>query len=217
MFTRWSAQISLIFKSLAWKKPLMNMDVDRDSFTALLPTILKRISTAHFVAFDFEHSGIPTQRIDRNGKPSLQQKYSDIKAAAERYHILQVGITCVEWDNVNKQYLMRPMNFNLSPLNYQQRRLTLERDFSYSSSAVEFLLRQNYRVDAPFSSGVPYMSSKEEAAVKLRAIKSWDSDSIPDVHLGPGDDAARAFMKRVRLEISSWKGKNKVRRWRIFC
>ena len=67
-------------------------------------TILKHISTASFVTFDLEMSGINkratfgTESNSRDGKPTLQQMYEETKEAAETFQILQVGITCVEED-----------------------------------------------------------------------------------------------------------------------
>ena len=79
------------------------MEVDAYSFQARLLEILENISKAHFVAFDLELSGISRQpnrpsNPKNNGTQSLQQRYAEVKEAAERYTILQVGITCIEED-----------------------------------------------------------------------------------------------------------------------
>ena len=74
-------------------------------FQFQLPSILDAISTAHFVTIDLELSGIPGQQPNRfkasealTRKPRLQQRYEETKAAAERYQVLQFGITCVAED-----------------------------------------------------------------------------------------------------------------------
>lgn len=79
------------------------MDVKNNTFRALLPSILGAISSAHFVSFDLELSGIPTKQpkassTGQDGKQTLQERYQELKNAAERYHILQFGMTCVEED-----------------------------------------------------------------------------------------------------------------------
>ena len=82
------------------------MDVDRSSFQPRLLALLEAIANAHFVAFDFELSGIQSKQshtvratdAPHEGKQSLQQRYAELKDAAEKYQILQVGITCVEED-----------------------------------------------------------------------------------------------------------------------
>lgn len=78
------------------------MDVPVDDFQRLAPSILDAIANAHFVTLDLELSGIPGQQPNKvkagegsSGKPSLQQRYAELKIAAETYQVLQFGITCV--------------------------------------------------------------------------------------------------------------------------
>jgi poly(A)-specific ribonuclease len=96
--TPWDERPSLkIFLSEA-------MDVKPAELQVRLPAILDAIASAHFVALDLELSGIPGGQPNRpkavgeapSGKPSLQQRYEETKAAAEKYQVLQLGITCVE-------------------------------------------------------------------------------------------------------------------------
>ena len=80
------------------------MDVTSYTFQAQLPKLLKAIAGSHFVAIDFELSGIASKQrqpggsLGFDGNQTLQQRYIEIKEAAERYQILQVGLTCVEQD-----------------------------------------------------------------------------------------------------------------------
>lgn len=82
------------------------MDVKPPEFQSQLLPILDAIASAHFVTLDLELSGIPGQQFNRfkaasegiSGKPLLQQRYEETKAAAEKYQVLQFGITCVEED-----------------------------------------------------------------------------------------------------------------------
>ena len=81
------------------------MDVTGRTFQSYLSSILEAISRAYFVSFDLELSGIPGKQFksrptgqSEDGKQTLQQRYEETKAAAERYHVLQLGLTCVEED-----------------------------------------------------------------------------------------------------------------------
>ena len=81
------------------------MEVDKDNFREQLLPILKHIANATYITFDLEMSGISTRprhsagdRSHDIGKPSLQQQYDDMRAAAETFQVLQLGITCVEED-----------------------------------------------------------------------------------------------------------------------
>ena len=89
------------------------MEVDCFNFRTLLPNILSSIANSRFVSIDLELSGIPRKSFqdrnaqsDRHGKQSLQARYSETKAAAERFHILQLGLTCVQEDREEGKRLL---------------------------------------------------------------------------------------------------------------
>jgi len=177
------------------------MDIDNISFDPYLLSIIEAISTSRFVALDLELSGIPSKPPSGRVKHSLQNRYEEIKSAAEKYQILQIGITCVqEYEGV---YVMRPYNFFLNPTVSED--LDIERIWSYQSGAVKFLLEHGFRMEAPYTEGVPYLSREEVMLVKqklkVRLDKSkFDKDII---HI-QGDDNI-AFMDKVRAEIGAWE------------
>ncbi len=80
------------------------MDINLSNFHARLPSLLRAVSDAHFIAIDLELSGIPGHQIHKprvggnqtGGKATLQERYEDTKKAAEKYQVLQLGMTCVE-------------------------------------------------------------------------------------------------------------------------
>lgn len=78
------------------------MEVDRQRFWPQLLPILNHISKASFISFDLEMSGITVHPrfgpSERKRKSTMQEQYEETKEAAERYQILQMGITCVEED-----------------------------------------------------------------------------------------------------------------------
>lgn len=75
------------------------MDVSSRQFSSELVKIIQLIADSHFVALDLEFSGICGRRArGSRGKVPLQQVYEDVKEAAEKYQVLQVGLTIVEED-----------------------------------------------------------------------------------------------------------------------
>ncbi len=79
------------------------MDVPRQSFQYYLPRLLSAIADSHFVSFDLEFSGIASKKYGppdsaEGGKQTLQQRYEETKEAAERYQVLQIGLTCA-WED----------------------------------------------------------------------------------------------------------------------
>ncbi|KAK5118286.1 hypothetical protein LTR62_002799 [Meristemomyces frigidus] len=179
------------------------MDVDKVSFYPLLPDLLTDISQAHFVAIDLELSGVPSKGVHSVGKPSLQQRYLETKEAAERYQILQFGLTCVEQDVANQKYILKPYNFDLSPV-IAERGLDIERIFSYQSGAAEFLLKVGFDMGRPFTHGVPYLSRVESREARNKHVKRQDKSSLADIQIKPTEVESLAFLDRVRSEIRGW-------------
>lgn len=132
------------------------MDVSRQDFSAKLNFVLGDIALSHFVTIDLELSGIPRQQTNQpkrdvqglTGLPTLQERYADIKSAAEKYQVLQLGITCVlKYPEEGKasccchglpaglhmegKYLLKPYNFFLNPI--PDSRLDIGRVVSYQS------------------------------------------------------------------------------------
>ena len=182
------------------------MEVDRSNFANLLPTVLKRIAESDFIAFDLEFSGIPPQRQrDVAGKATLQDRYEDVKVAAETYHVHQFGLTCAEKlhrHNDDRQYSLRAFNFHISPLIAEN--LGVDRKFSYSSSAVQFLMGSGHRMETPFLQGIPYLSREEEKTVAEQAKKKSDRSAIPDIVLRDDDKTARDLVDTVKRDVQAW-------------
>lgn len=106
-------------------------------------------------------------------------------------------------------YIARPYNFNLSPLFIEKDRLGIERTFSFSSGAIQFLLgeRVNFDIAAPFYTGVPYLSRDEEEEARHR----FHNVVFNDVVISPTDSEALAFFRNSRQTIKKWVEEPEVR------
>jgi poly(A)-specific ribonuclease len=72
-------------------------------------------------------------------------------------------------------------------------------------SAVEFLIRNGFRMDAPFLDGVSYLSRHEEAEAKQQALKRHDrSRSIADIDIKEEDLESIEFLEQARGQIKEW-------------
>lgn len=183
------------------------MEVDKTAFWGRALEVIEAISTSHFVAFDLELTGIPTK--ERSGtKMTLEERYLDVKAAAERYQILQIGLTCAEQDLDTGSYSVRPYNFNLNPL--LEERLDIERIWSIQSGAAEFLLSHGFQMNLPMTKGVPYLSRDEARKAKELAYARWDKSRIADVQLRADEVQSLEFVRKVRIAIDKWRETGKV-------
>jgi len=176
------------------------MDITNISFGSTLLAIIEQISTARFVSFDFEFSGISSKSPANRSQQTLEERYSELKEAAERYTILQVGITCVE--EYDATYVLRPYNFYLNPIINQD--IDIERIWSNQGLAIRFLLSHGFDMGAPFTTGVEYLSRHEEKLAKLKLKEKLDKSKFTE-EIVVGDALNIAFLQRVRAKITSWE------------
>jgi poly(A)-specific ribonuclease len=185
------------------------MEVDAASFQHHLLGLFINISEADFVSFDLELSGIPSRLPNKKprvggGRFSLEERYAETKEAANRYQILQVGITCARFDYIANKYVLRPYNINISPL--LDEKLDFEREISLQSGAITFLLGCGFDMAKPFTQGVQYLSRTEAADAKQATWDRLDNKNPPaDMQLKEGDVDSLDFMRRVREAITTWK------------
>ncbi|KLJ06265.1 hypothetical protein EMPG_10306 [Blastomyces silverae] len=186
------------------------MDVTRQSFSQHLPRLLNDLAKSSFVALDLEFSGIvPRQSAPSPGsnlwgeKQTLQTRYVEVKEAADIHQVLQIGLTFAMEDRETGTYVLRPYNLHLNPV--LDEKLGVERRWSYQSRAVEFLIKNGFRMEAPFVEGLPYLSRLEE---KLAMTKLAESENITakiaDIKPENMDPESHAFVAEVRGLIDSW-------------
>lgn len=71
------------------------MDITSANFKSELLGIIQVISRADYLAIDCEMSGVPPH-LGGETKPLLQEHYQQMKLAADKYQMLQFGISCME-------------------------------------------------------------------------------------------------------------------------
>ncbi|KAJ4369424.1 hypothetical protein N0V86_009256 [Didymella sp. IMI 355093] len=170
--------------------------------------LLINISEADFVSFDLELSGIPSRLPNKKprgpGRLTLEDRYAETKEGADRYQILQVGLTCAKFDYIANKYVLRPYNINISPL--FDERLDFEREISFQSGACSFLLGCGFDLGLPFAQGVQYLSREEAERAKRLAYDRIDKKNvIQDLQLKDTDTESLDFVRRCRDAITAWQ------------
>lgn len=178
------------------------MEVDRLSFPHHLLGILTALSESHFVSIDFEFSGISARPPNASNKQTLEERYIEVKGAADKFQILQVGLTCVHQDYHNNVYTVKPYNINLSPLIDDDWKV--DRVFAFQSGACQFLLSHGFRMDLPFTKGVPYLSRDEAKQAKENAYARLDRGNIADINLKKTEVQSLEFVENSRKAIQAW-------------
>lgn len=70
------------------------MDITVENFEFYLQKILDDLASCSFVSLDLELSGIAIKSQDPSkGTRTLQERYAEIRKAADKYQVLQVGLT----------------------------------------------------------------------------------------------------------------------------
>ncbi|CAG7953256.1 unnamed protein product [Penicillium nalgiovense] len=188
------------------------MDVIAVNFPECLPSILNDISTSCFVSVDFELSGV----VFKPGTPqsrsqTVQERYVEAKAAAGRYQILQVGLTTCHEDKDNATYILKPYNINLSPVT--QHEMDVNRDWTFGSRSMEFLLANHFSIDHMCTFGVRYLSREEEKlAIERATEKCYSRSPVQVADIKKDDHESLEFLEAVRIIINEWLAQGENRR-----
>ncbi|OQD62267.1 hypothetical protein PENPOL_c013G00230 [Penicillium polonicum] len=188
------------------------MDVTAVTFPDCLPSILNDISTSCFVSVDFELSGVVFKPNAPQSRPqTVQERYVEVKAAAERYQILQVGLTTCHEDKENATYTLKPYNINLSPIT--QHEMDVNRNWTFGSRSMEFLLANHFSIDHMCTFGVRYLSREEEKlAIKRAAQKCQARNPVQVADIKKDDHESLEFLEAVRVSVNEWLAQGENRR-----
>ena len=185
------------------------MDITKEDWPNALQPMLMALSNAHFVSFDLEMAGLASKvpwskELETSQRQTLQQRYEDTKAAAEKYQVLQIGFTIIREDVERGIYIARPYNMNLSPLLTEK--LGIDREFAFKSSNVEWLINNTgFSIEGPFMNGLPYLSREEEKAALEEQKRTLDPrSSIPDIHLTEDEVDDIKFVQDIRKKVRCW-------------
>ncbi len=186
------------------------MDIDDVAFYGRLLGVLEAIAHADFVALDLEFSGIPGRLQHSSRLHTLQTRYANVKEAAEKNTVFQVGLTCMTKDPAQGCYIARPYNFDISPRVDSD--ILIDRKFSVSSGTLEFIIKHGFNIDRVFNRGVRYLSRDEAKEAEINALSKTDLSNRKQIELTDEDTEAVAFVEQVRQKIDHWlNGESQVR------
>ncbi|KAI5288424.1 hypothetical protein KEM54_005223 [Ascosphaera aggregata] len=210
------------------------MDVTQCSFNRLLPRLLNEIIECRFVVLDLELSGIagkercssnnndiinvtttksPPSSYEKRNNRDLQSRYVEVKAAAEKFTVLQIGLTFIREEedeemnagtgDTTATFALRPYNLHLNPI--LDSRLEIEREWGSQSTSLEFLLRNGFQVDLLFRTGVRYLSRDEESkAFAIQAGRERMKTTAQDINHDELTPADVTFITEVKSMIDDW-------------
>jgi poly(A)-specific ribonuclease len=197
----------------------VDMELKASNLDQSLQRIFEELANSSFVALDLEFSGISTKQSSQQKrapsdkgthKQSLQQRYEEVRDAANKYQVLQIGMTVVTENRFPggsepTTYDLRPYNMYLSPL--IRERIDLERDFAFQSEAISFLMGEGFSMDGPFRDGVNYLSRSEENVARENEERKANKDNIADINLKSHEVGLLQFVADTRHKIRAWDSK----------
>jgi poly(A)-specific ribonuclease len=78
------------------------MEITSKNFWESLPEVLEAMAAATYVSIDVEMTGVYTKNIMSPAKPSMDMIYEQAREAAERFQIVQFGLTCISHSRSTK-------------------------------------------------------------------------------------------------------------------
>ncbi|KAK0646231.1 ribonuclease H-like domain-containing protein [Cercophora newfieldiana] len=156
--------------------------VNRSNFWSIFPGAIEAISSASFVSFDLEMTGVNI-RAEAWTEDFVQDLYQQGRAAAQIFNILQVGISCATFDEVAEAF-----NFDLTPMLGQTEENSkassigstpakkIDRTVSFSSDALIFLKTHGFNLEKTLRAGIPYLS-RAEAEVAQKTYNTFQGQS----------------------------------------
>jgi poly(A)-specific ribonuclease len=176
--------------------------VSQENFATHLPAILRAVASSQAVALSCEFTGIPRgeqarrhPRHPEESLPTLQHVYSETRAAAARYGILQIGLTFIRDADRPREAQLETYAFNLDPLVSRalQEHLGMERDVAFLTSSMRWVAdRSGGNVTYPTVDGIKYLSRAES-----RALEAELDGFIGEIGNGKGDEALIWEIKRT--------------------
>jgi poly(A)-specific ribonuclease len=208
------------------------MEVTRDNFATSLALLKEAVAKADVIAIDTELSGLNDFGDRSDMLDTLDDRFLKLKSAAERFLVLQFGVSTFEWvekangaNQNNGYYVAKPFNFYVFPSKTvpstdSEAVATLSsvlRDtvFSSQSSSLDFLVANNFDFNKCFYKGITYLSPAEEDIARAKAqVRSASFIAENDIVI---DDSNRTFVTQFLNDIKEWLQNGKDPRFLVKC
>ncbi|OAA54131.1 caf1 family ribonuclease [Niveomyces insectorum RCEF 264] len=188
----------------------MNVLINR--FWSQLPDVIQNIAHADYVALDLEMTGIEPRNAPRLWNPTEDEMYQRAKQGAQTFNILQLGISCLRYDEEKDAYMICSYNFHVSPLFKTDSdgstailARMVDRTLVVSYDTLCFLRAHRIRLEDSYVDGIQYLSRAEEREVLPRFLLRETSRDREDIGLQDQDQETQAFYNQVRDEIKTWE------------
>jgi len=152
-------------------------EVSRLSFPDVLEKIRSIGKEAAFFSLDTEFTGYRQEERDEYFD-TVQERYLKKKRVAERYLLVQMGLSAFVWDKALEDYKAFTWNIHLYPSKLQS-----ERIFSCDASSLSFLRSHNLDFNL-WVDGVPFLAIDQEASLRKQVEDQAEWDLKANAYAG---------------------------------
>jgi poly(A)-specific ribonuclease len=182
------------------------VEVTRENFSRLLPTILTSIEASDFYAIDTELTGLCSSKSHRYSSfDDLQARYLKVRDSAVNFGILQIGLSCFRWLRNKKKWDHTTFSFFVFP-DTSSTVSSNDKKFSCQISSINFLSQNGFDFNKSFKEGIPYLNHVEERMFRESSGLNEGEDSSkksknPIIELKNKD---KEFMDGICKLIDEW-------------
>ncbi|CAH1243551.1 TOE1 [Branchiostoma lanceolatum] len=157
---------------MAWFSRVPVVDVTKDNFKELWPTMLVALKTATFVAVDLELSGLGNRR--KLNTPSVDDRYKSLAGVARSRAVLSIGLSCFKLNNIDED---GPL---VLPFTTQTFNLTLlcSEEYVVEPISLKFLVDHGFDFNMQYSQGAPYHRGADQNGEAPQSVRQLFSELV---------------------------------------
>mmetsp|Transcript_5781 Transcript_5781/g.8447 ORF Transcript_5781/g.8447 Transcript_5781/m.8447 type:complete len:493 (+) Transcript_5781:146-1624(+) len=186
------------------------MIVTKENFAEAKRQFAEILPKASFIAFDEEMTGIFIHDDrDSDGTDAVEERYARSKRAADRYHIIQLGIALFvpSDESGTGEYLAHTFNFFMYP------NKDSSRDVVLSPATTHFLAEHKMDFNTWIKCGVSYVNDEQASEKRDKFERNWSSNTTTDTKVlrGPSDSKIKLtaqsdieFIDSTMASIEEW-------------
>ncbi|KAG9294617.1 hypothetical protein G9A89_008096 [Geosiphon pyriformis] len=143
------------------------MEILKDNFQELLPTIEKAIKEADFIALDTELTGLNDRIEQIKIFDDPQSRFTKVRTGATKFLIIQFGLCTFTYSEADNTFVARPFNFYIFPANADRKDFN-DLCFLCSGSSLQFLSKCGFDFNKLIKKGIPWLNRTNERKLTIR-------------------------------------------------
>lgn len=199
------------FSSAAAAGDVAVKKVTRSNFEPALEDLRARVRESDFVAVDLEMTGVTSApwrdffEFDRS-----DVRYFKVKDSAEKFAVVQFGVSPFRWDPSIGSFIAHPHNFYVFP----RKELPIDGpsyEFLCQTTSIDFLAKYQFDFNACIHEGISYLSRAQEAEA-LRNLSSAYEDELSNPSYNSEECVEIPIVSTADLLFTE-RMKNRFREW----